>query len=510
MTNMNRPVPPCTRPHAAAHQHAARRHADPRCLAAATPSARCRWKTPTGSWTGCTPLPASWAPACWCRAEPLRHRPEPAARPTADVRRAEQHRALPHAALHRRGHLPAEARRPTKPRSSAASRPTGSPTTRPCAANWPASARSTARGAVRRAQHQERTALAVRRHAAAHEPGHRRRHQLRSHLRQALAAVLAGQAATAMSSTAASRAATSRATTAGRAMACTPCSWRCAGAPTWTKRRRYRWHAARAAEVTPLLRAWCRRCATGGRHDEPSPLLWAPRAWLPAGWRERCCCKPMPMATGGPGHTRRTTPRRCATVLPGPVLPGLVDAHSHAFQRAFAGLAERLVGAQTTSGPGATACTAWRCASRPTQLRAVATSCMANCCKAATPRSASSTTCTTRPTAALCRPAGHEPGRWRRGARCRHRPDAAAGAVRTRRLHPAGAARRPAPLRAPGWTTCWRCATACAQVAPAAAPERRRGHPLAARRGAGSMRALARRRCRATRPDPHPRRRADR
>ena len=31
-----------------------------------------------------------------------------------------------------------------------------------------------------------------------------------------------------------------------------------------------------------------------------------------------------------------------ATRLPGPVLPGLVDAHSHAFQRAFAGLAERL------------------------------------------------------------------------------------------------------------------------------------------------------------------------
>lgn len=28
-------------------------------------------------------------------------------------------------------------------------------------------------------------------------------------------------------------------------------------------------------------------------------------------------------------------------MLPGPVLPGLVDAHSHAFQRAFVGLSER-------------------------------------------------------------------------------------------------------------------------------------------------------------------------
>jgi formimidoylglutamate deiminase len=36
-----------------------------------------------------------------------------------------------------------------------------------------------------------------------------------------------------------------------------------------------------------------------------------------------------------------TTAPAGAAVLDGPVLPGLVDAHSHAFQRAFAGLAER-------------------------------------------------------------------------------------------------------------------------------------------------------------------------
>jgi formimidoylglutamate deiminase len=36
------------------------------------------------------------------------------------------------------------------------------------------------------------------------------------------------------------------------------------------------------------------------------------------------------------------TPPAGAVVLPGPVLPGQVNAHSHAFQRAFAGLAERL------------------------------------------------------------------------------------------------------------------------------------------------------------------------
>jgi formimidoylglutamate deiminase len=39
-----------------------------------------------------------------------------------------------------------------------------------------------------------------------------------------------------------------------------------------------------------------------------------------------------------------TAPPPGATRLPGPALPGLVDAHSHAFQRAFAGLAERRTG----------------------------------------------------------------------------------------------------------------------------------------------------------------------
>ena len=43
-------------------------------------------------------------------------------------------------------------------------------------------------------------------------------------------------------------------------------------------------------------------------------------------------------ARSAPASRRR---RREAVRLAGPVLPGLVDAHSHAFQRAFAGLAER-------------------------------------------------------------------------------------------------------------------------------------------------------------------------
>ncbi len=74
-------------------------------------------------------------------------------------------------------------------------------------------------------------------------------------------------------------------------------------------------------------------------------LLWAPRAWLPGGWRERVL-----LQAGEDGQWRRITPDVAApegaTLLAGPALPGMVDAHSHAFQRAFVGLAERLVGAQ--------------------------------------------------------------------------------------------------------------------------------------------------------------------
>jgi formimidoylglutamate deiminase len=72
-----------------------------------------------------------------------------------------------------------------------------------------------------------------------------------------------------------------------------------------------------------------------------SALLWAPMAWTPTGWRERVLLR-----IGGDGRWAEVTPDVAvppadALVLQGPLLPGLVDAHSHAFQRAFAGRAER-------------------------------------------------------------------------------------------------------------------------------------------------------------------------
>jgi formimidoylglutamate deiminase len=69
-------------------------------------------------------------------------------------------------------------------------------------------------------------------------------------------------------------------------------------------------------------------------------LLWAPRAWVRGRWAEAVL-----LEAGRDGRWARVetgvaaTPE--ATVLGGAALPGLVDAHSHAFQRAFAGLAER-------------------------------------------------------------------------------------------------------------------------------------------------------------------------
>ncbi len=80
--------------------------------------------------------------------------------------------------------------------------------------------------------------------------------------------------------------------------------------------------------------------------DARPTALWAPWAWLAdpagkAGWREHVLLR-----IGGDGcwseiSTGVARPPADAQTLPGPLLPGVVNAHSHAFQRAFAGLAER-------------------------------------------------------------------------------------------------------------------------------------------------------------------------
>ena len=70
-------------------------------------------------------------------------------------------------------------------------------------------------------------------------------------------------------------------------------------------------------------------------------MLWAPQAWLGGGW-----LRGIVLRVGADGRWAEIAAGVHAAPmgsisLPGPVLPGLVNAHSHAFQRAFAGLAER-------------------------------------------------------------------------------------------------------------------------------------------------------------------------
>jgi formimidoylglutamate deiminase len=71
---------------------------------------------------------------------------------------------------------------------------------------------------------------------------------------------------------------------------------------------------------------------------------FAPLAWVRGGWQ-----RDVLLETGADGHWMRIEAgagdaASGSTKLRGPVLPGLVNAHSHAFQRAIAGLTERTAG----------------------------------------------------------------------------------------------------------------------------------------------------------------------
>jgi formimidoylglutamate deiminase len=77
-----------------------------------------------------------------------------------------------------------------------------------------------------------------------------------------------------------------------------------------------------------------------------SPLhLWAPLAWLPDGWREDVVARAGDDGRWAEVTAGVTTAPPGAQVLDSPLLPGIVDAHSHAFQRAFVASAETRDGA---------------------------------------------------------------------------------------------------------------------------------------------------------------------
>ena len=70
-------------------------------------------------------------------------------------------------------------------------------------------------------------------------------------------------------------------------------------------------------------------------------VLWAPSAWLPGGWQQGVLLDAGSDGTWSHIVAGILEPPPQAERLAGPALPGLVNGHSHAFQRAFAGLAER-------------------------------------------------------------------------------------------------------------------------------------------------------------------------
>src|SRR5262245_44392123 len=83
----------------------------------------------------------------------------------------------------------------------------------------------------------------------------------------------------------------------------------------------------------------------------PHRVYFAPAAWLPDGW-----AGDVRISVGRDGLIAAIEPygsTEGATRLGGPVVPGMVDVHSHAFQRAMAGLAER-------AGPAGDSFWSWR------------------------------------------------------------------------------------------------------------------------------------------------------
>ncbi|MEO7116834.1 MAG: formimidoylglutamate deiminase [Caldimonas sp.] len=69
--------------------------------------------------------------------------------------------------------------------------------------------------------------------------------------------------------------------------------------------------------------------------------LWAPLAWLPEGWRDNVLLRIDGSGRWAEVTANVATPPAGVQVLAAPLLPALANAHSHAFQRAFAGAAER-------------------------------------------------------------------------------------------------------------------------------------------------------------------------
>ena len=125
--------------------------------------------------------------------------------------------------------------------------------------------------------------------------------------------------------------------------------------------------------------------------------IFAEQALLPDGWHDDV--RIIARATAASRRSSRTPRRRPATSATPSCMPGMPNLHSHAFQRGMAGLAE-------VRGPGADSFWTWRevmyrfaLSMTPEQVEAVAAQLYVEMLEAASPASASSTTCITTATA---------------------------------------------------------------------------------------------------------------
>src|ERR1700750_3258010 len=106
---------------------------------------------------------------------------------------------------------------------------------------------------------------------------------------------------------------------------------------------------------------------------QPNQSLFAEHAWLPDGWRRNVL-----LEWDAEGTLTTVAPDSSATpgiaYAAGPVLPGMPNLHSHAFQRAFAGLTEyRSAAASDSFWTWRSAMDRFALAVSPDQLEAIAT-----------------------------------------------------------------------------------------------------------------------------------------
>jgi formimidoylglutamate deiminase len=83
--------------------------------------------------------------------------------------------------------------------------------------------------------------------------------------------------------------------------------------------------------------------------SQPVRKLWAPWAWLSEAGAQALWQPNVLLTVNSQGHWETITPNvsvapNDAEVLPNPLIPSFVNAHSHAFQRAFAGMTEHRSG----------------------------------------------------------------------------------------------------------------------------------------------------------------------